>query len=779
MTAHQWTPVTRSTGLIVLILILLPFLFFWPVITPNSSDQQFIKTGDFTEQYFPLRATSARAWTQGQVPLWNRYIFGGQPALADIQIGGLYPPHILQAWLWGWIGQGFPLRALEWQVIIHFSIAGLGMFWLGYVLGQALHLPHHSKQLMGVVTALIFTYSGYLTGFPVQQVSIVQVSAWLPWVLVCLQLTLNALQQQRYRIAIGWGSGGGVAFALAILAGHPQTVMYIAYLALAYSIFQAAMFWHNHPTQPFRFRLRQSVLLATAGLASMALGGLIALAQLWPTLVFISRSLRQRLDFDEVARGLPLTEIVTLLYPGYFGGSPAYVGIMALVLIAVAVMLRSHILGLGKQIWFWTGAAIVSLLIAFGSGTFLYPLLYLLLPGLASVRQQERILLVFSFAAAILAAYGAALLSVGLTRPARQTLAQLRTYLHWTGLAGLVLTPVFVFGSTWATHTENDINLFIGVLRHHLFGLLIFGGCLLLLALRPLHIWRRSWGIWLIGTWLTFGLFTTNWQFNLEQRTSRTPFVISEAVHFLQTEADKDTHPWRIASGGLLPGGHNAGAVYGLEDITGNTPLQLADVAAFMSQIPSWRLWQLLNVRYVLDSRQLDSPGLQLRHHSDALYVYELGDPLPRSWFVYEVEVNANWSRLADEPFNLKQTAILEHNLPADLPAEAPPTPGTSNVTTQTENTLNLQAKTETPGLLVISQVFDHGWRAWHNGQSIPLYRVNGVLQGVLLPAGEHQVSLKYEPPGWRWGRWGSSLGIMLALIGVLIAARSRAYASA
>ena len=35
----------------------------------------------------------------------------------------------------------------------------------------------------GVITSLVFTYGGYLTSFPVQQITILEVSAWLPWVM--------------------------------------------------------------------------------------------------------------------------------------------------------------------------------------------------------------------------------------------------------------------------------------------------------------------------------------------------------------------------------------------------------------------------------------------------------------------------------------------------------------------------------------------------------------------------------------------------------------------
>ena len=52
--------------------------------------------------------------------------------------------------------------------------------------------------------------------------------------------------------------------------------------------------------------------------------------------------------------------------------------------------------------------------------TFFYDLAYLLVPGFGVVRNQERIIFLFSFAASVLAGYGALALVRPLPRPARQ-----------------------------------------------------------------------------------------------------------------------------------------------------------------------------------------------------------------------------------------------------------------------------------------------------------------------------------------------------------------------
>lgn len=759
-------PKTKNRKLetfIVVILALLPLLFFWRVITPNPADRLYLKAGDFTEQYFPLRAFSARAWVNGDLPLWNPHIFGGQPGLADIQSGALYPPHIVQALALGWLDNGFPLSALAWQVILHFSLAAVGAYLLGRYFARHAGASWHVARFVGVIVSLTFTYGGYFTGFPVQQMTILLVSAWLPWVMWTLARTFDAVADglpARVSLArVGWAA---LVFALAILAGHPQTVMYVFYLMGAYFVFRVLSFKLQIQSsklqksgQPITNRQSQFSLFIIHFSLITILGGLIAAAQLLPTLDFIRRSLRADLSFSAVSRGLPLSELVSMLYPGYFGGSPEYVGILPLMLVAAALVLSRR--KLRGTIIFWVAVTLGSLMLAFGANTFAYPLAYLTLPGLDAVRQQERVFLLFSFSMAILAGYGALALASPFPKPIQSVWKNFERNARRVGAVALALTGLFIYGAV-ATNVRGDtVNLFNGVLRHHIFGLIIFGGGLLMLAARPRRFWRRGWGMTLVAVWLAFNLFTVNWQFNLERRTVE-PFTPTGISQFLQEHTSGE--PMRIASGGRLSGGNNAAMVFGLADITGNTPLQLADVAAFAAEMPSWRLWQLLNVRYVLDTRDLDSAGLVRRFEADGVKVFEVTDPFPRAWLVHRLVQGDDWRVLAEDSFDLKTTALTAEPVTV---AETD-VPSAVTVTAAGAGQLTLNVPAGGAGLLVVSEIWDAGWRATVDGQPVPLIRADGVLLGVPVSAGTHTVTLRYQPTSFRQGMWLSIAGLLIAL---------------
>jgi hypothetical protein len=59
---------------------------------------------------------------------------------------------------------------------------------------------------------------------------------------------------------------------------------------------------------------------------------------------------------------------------------------------------------------------------------------------------------------------------------------------------------------------------------------------------------------------------------------------------------------------------------------------------------------------------------------------------------------------------------------------------------------LRLRVKAARPGLLVLREIWDAGWRARVSGAGRPILRVNGLLRGIEIPAGTSEVQLVYRP---------------------------------
>ena len=470
---RRWLAANRWDIVIGLVLALLPVLFFWRLVAPNPIDRLSIAAGDFTDQYYPLRSYAVQQLVGGVWPLWNPLAYGGQPALADIQSGALYPPQIIQAVVLDRLGLGFPLWALELQIIGHFSWAALGAYFLGKRLWRKKRSPAGGetpvdagiRRLTGVVVSLVFTYSGYLTGFPVQQLTILEVSVWLPWVLLALDV-LAARMAGKQSGAVTAAALAGLALGMALLPGHPQTFLYVVYTAAIFFLWRV---FCGQAGKPADLRSSTYWLRAIGALTGvMAVALCLTAAQWLPTVEFIARTPRADMSYDAVSFGLPLHELVSVLYPGYFGGSPEYVGILPMVLIGLAIILSRP----KRDIIFWVVMGMAALLLAFGGNTFLYSLFYLLGPGFKVVRQQERAFLVYAMSAAMLAGYGAAVLMSSHSRPERAGYDAFRRNLFIIFGIGVALAFPLYFGWVGSQHRD----LFGGALRHHVFGLILLGG---------------------------------------------------------------------------------------------------------------------------------------------------------------------------------------------------------------------------------------------------------------------------------------------------------------
>jgi hypothetical protein len=74
-----------------------------------------------------------------------------------------------------------------------------------------------------------------------------------------------------------------------------------------------------------------------------------------------------------------------------------------------------------------------------------------------------------------------------------------------------------------------------------------------------------------------------------------------------------------------------------------------------------------------------------------------------------------------------------------------------------------LETEAPEPAVLVLSDTFDHRWRAWDNGQPASITRANHALRAVFLTPGRHRVEFRYRQPSVLVG-----LGITLATLGAL-----------
>ena len=78
---------------------------------------------------------------------------------------------------------------------------------------------------------------------------------------------------------------------------------------------------------------------------------------------------------------------------------------------------------------------------------------------------------------------------------------------------------------------------------------------------------------------------------------------------------------------------------------------------------------------------------------------------------------------------------------------------------------ITLETDAAGPALLVSSEAWYPGWRAWIDGKEAPLVIVNAAFRGLAVPAGRRRVRMRFDPPVlWR------GAGISLAALAILTA---------
>jgi hypothetical protein len=76
-----------------------------------------------------------------------------------------------------------------------------------------------------------------------------------------------------------------------------------------------------------------------------------------------------------------------------------------------------------------------------------------------------------------------------------------------------------------------------------------------------------------------------------------------------------------------------------------------------------------------------------------------------------------------------------------------------------------LEVTLDSPGLVVLADVFYPGWSLTIDGKPAPCYRVNSMMRGAAAPAGRHRLVYTYLPVSFRIGRAASIAGLAAMLI--------------
>ena len=724
--------------------------------------------GDLADFFWPMKAYTAARWPSG-LPLWNPLSGCGEPWLAQLQTGVLYPGD-LPFFLPGIAG---PLLSIA----LHLAIASSGMAaWLyglgssrgGALLGAAVYAGG------GAFLSLALVYNNFET------------AAFLPWLFVA---------------ARGAAAGGSparlaLAFALSFLGGEPSIAVAGAACAIALALFTRC----EEPAtgidagRPLR-RLAGGLLLG-AGLAAAAALPFFDYAASSGRLAGVTRA-------EALARPVGASDLLDLVLPPPDAltrhpapGRGGYLATLALSPL-VLVLAGGAGAGLAARPRLLAGLALLALLgllLAAGPRGGLLPILWDL--GIArGVRFPARWFVLTQCALAGLAGTGLDGWRYGrlfawpkglepedgdrVSAPAAArlgTLLVLGTIAAW--LLGMALAAGRGTGAAaWAT-------LFAAAAGGILLASVRMTGWpapgrsdAVLLALVALP---------LLGA--TAGLFA--------------PARLEGSPPILAGLAGAPGRVYPIASDGaaLAALSREAGGEWGgtgasraraaLSGYT-NLPLSLSSAAspspignprrtrllgAALSGGNAGTILSLADVRHIVSPFPAAIPGARLERQVGGVFLYALPRAVGRVFFArsaLEVDDAAAFRALARPEFDPEAVALLAPPAGPLPPAREGRSFSVARVVADAPELLKVDAEASDAGFLVLTRAYARGWEARLDGTEVPLHRADLALSAVLLPAGAHRLELVYRPLAFRIGA-AISLASFVVLAALVLAGKSR-----
>jgi hypothetical protein len=216
-------------------------------------------------------------------------------------------------------------------------------------------------------------------------------------------------------------------------------------------------------------------------------------------------------------------------------------------------------------------------------------------------------------------------------------------------------------------------------------------------------------------------------------------------------------------------------------DFTGLTPLPLARLTAIaFGRQDEQMLLRLLRLGSVTDviSFEESFAGAPPRWERMSVFeapvrVFAVPDPLPRAYLVTGVVIDGppgEASIVLHHGFDAASEVALEAAAGRPAVSALGTRPGTARIVGRRSDSLSIDVSAAAPAVLVVTESFDPGWRAWVDGRPAPVWRANAIFRGVAVEPGTHRVEMRYRPPSVAWGAAATVLGI--AAMGFLMGRR-------
>jgi hypothetical protein len=742
---------------------------FWP------------RTLDIATQFLSWYSYIGDRLADGDLPAWFPYDGAGEAMIGAPASGWLYLPIMILFAIFA------PITAYKWFIVFHIVLAGFGM----YAFARRIGLWPLPALTAAISFALGAVYYGSMSFMP----PAAQVLIYIPLAMLAADHCLTA---RRLSSLLGWAALIGFIASQMYIGSAPRVIYGLGFVVIW-------MLWRilfDPQTTP---RAELVVRTGIAGAAAGIIGAGFGAAAILPQFAYSAQSHIPHGDYSQVVNGdyaeRPWTLIKILTQalrewdlfqrPLFYG-----TGLLVFVLLAPLVSGKRHgvpLFALTSLVLFdisWTGSLLRPIIVTF--------------PGLGPLVEHRPTssIIFLSVTFPLLAAAGIQWFITDGRRP----VAVIPRLLPMIALLGAI---AWMDSNHQRAGTIQIVLIVVTTLLlllpfisfHRLraewaaswYRLLAIGAVLLALVLptisdaihTPLE-WRNLRGE---GAALQDDPAT---EAKLERIVDTSD--PGTAAEFLQRQ-QANLQPFRIASWsghdsdlwtifrhmddrviGIIS--HTRPSRLGLQSINSYNPVHIGDYVRYIEVMNGGRqdyhttdphapafidtgLLSMLNVRYVLVPNDVtDLPGFltpeNLVFQDDDVSVYQNPDVMPRAWIVHDVKTTTKepypyyLRKLNTGEYPIETRAFVEGAVPSIAPATG--VSESVTVISYEPEEIVFRASASSPGLMVASEMYEEGWKAYVDGKEVPIYQTNATLRGVVVPAGEHVVTMRYEPSSIFWG---------------------------
>ena len=240
---------------------------------------------------------------------------------------------------------------------------------------------------------------------------------------------------------------------------------------------------------------------------------------------------------------------------------------------------------------------------------------------------------------------------------------------------------------------------------------------------------------------------------------------------FIPTAADlqikKDTGYFRVVdqtNGNPFDG--NSRASYFHNSLGGYSPAKLGlyqDLIEHQLNKGNIEVYNMLNAKYFISNDPAtNKPVAQLNPSAYG--------PV---WFIKAIKYvnNANEEMLALDSLNLRDTAVIDKRERSKITVTPQyDSTATISLVKNINDEIIYQSKTASNQFAVFSEIYyPKGWKAFIDDKETPIVKVNYVLRGLNIPAGNHTIRFAFEPASYKKGMYISLVAGIVSLFILLV----------